>query len=317
MKAKRPQKNKQITPFQYAFLAPKYWGIWLGLGLLRLINFLPYKQKMALGKQIGKLLYRIAGKRRRLALANIRLALAELNDQQQLEILKKHFESIGIALIESGIALWGEHRKNHKTSFESSLIELVDGENLQEAKQAGKGVLIVSPHFTTVEMTGVLLSFLTPFRPVYRPHDNPLMDYLIAKGRSIEFDDGSKVQPISNANTREMLKALRNGECMVILPDQRYRTKGHVKVPFFNHIAPSNPATSKLSKLTGCKVVLAFTSRLDNGKYQIRFLPALKDFPSGDDYQDTLRLHHIYEDAIRSNPTQYLWVHNRWDLKDY
>jgi len=105
---------------------------------------------------------------------------------------------------------------------------------------------------------------------------------------------------------------------MTILPDQKYRAKGSVKVPLFGQEAPSNPATSKIAKLTGCVVIPAFTRRIttDQGiRYEVEFLPALEQFPSDDDYQDTLRLHALYEEAIRQTPEQYLWVHNRWDLK--
>jgi len=317
MAKKASSKPKQAQDFQYRFLLPNYWGIWLGLGLLRLLSFTPFRWKQRVGENLGKFLLKISGKRRRLALANIQLCFPEKTNHEQQEMLTEHFKSLGIGLIEMGIVWWGDHKKHHDQAKERKMVHFIGEENLKTAQQEGQGVLILAPHFTTLELTGLFVSFLTNYHAVYRPHDNPLMDYLIAKGRSIQFSDGSKVAPVSNANTRQMLKVLRAGESMTFLPDQRYRAKGHIMVTFFDHETKSNPATSKLTKLTHCAVVPTFTRRLNNLQYEVEFLPALENFPSGDDIADTLRLHQLYETEIRRNPAQYLWVHNRWDLKQY
>lgn len=301
--------------FKKSFLLPQYWGIWFGVGLLWLISRLPLRAKFALGKKLGKLMYRLSPKRRKLALANIQLAFPDLSPSEAQHQLNRHFESLGISLIEMAIVWWGGYKKQGTASIEHRLVDYQGLDNLKNAQARGQGVLILAPHFTTLEMTGLFVSFLTHFNAIYRPHDNPLMDYLIAKGRSIPLADGRKVNPIANNNTRAMLKVLRNGESMTILPDQRYRSRGHVKVPFFGHMTRSNPATSKLAKLTGCAVVPCLTERTQDNRYIVTFLPALENFPSESAEQDTLRLHTIYEQAIKSNPSQYLWVHNRWDLK--
>ncbi|WP_051640761.1 lysophospholipid acyltransferase family protein [Thiomicrorhabdus sp. Milos-T2] len=312
----KSSKKLYTQTFQTAFLAPKYWGIWLGIGLLRLLSLMPFRWKFPIGKWLGKVLYTLSAKRRRLAQANLTLCFPEKSAIEIQSLLKQHFESLGIALMEMTMVWWGDHKKNHQNAFERGLVTFIGEDNLKQAQNAGKGVLILAPHFTTLEVTGLFVSFLTNYHAVYRPHDNPLMDYLIAKGRSIKFSNGEHVEPVSNANTRQMLKVLRSGQSMTFLPDQRYRAKGHVKVPFFGVETMSNPATSKIAKMTDCAVVPTFTRRLENGQYEVEFLPALENFPSGDDYEDTLRLHHLYETEIRKNPSQYLWVHNRWNLKN-
>ena len=314
---KTASKSPQPNSTHPKFIHPKYWGIWLGIGLLKLLGHLPYDWKFPAGRFLGRILYRLSPKRRRLAFANIKLCFPDKSILEQRDIIKSHFESLGISLMEMTIVWWGDHKKNHAKAFERGLVTFIGEENLQQAQQQGKGVLILAPHFTTLELTGLFVSFLTNYHAVYRPHDNPLMDHLIAEGRSIEFSDGQKVEPVSNANTRQMLKVLRAGKSMTFLPDQRYRAKGHVVVDFFGHATKSNPATSKIAKLTSCAVVPTFTRRLANHQYEVEFLPALENFPSGDDVADTLRLHKLYETEIRRNPSQYLWVHNRWNLKKY
>lgn len=308
---------QQGHAFQKRFLMPQFWGIWLGVGLLRLLSLIPYRFKLSAGKTLGKLLFLIAPKRKRLAKANIELCFPDKDEEERQNLVKKHFESLGIGLMEMSLAWYGSHKRDHTHASERNLVSFVGEEHLKKAQEKGKGVLILSPHFTTLELTGLFVSFLAHFNAVYRPHDNPLMDYLIAKGRTILYNDLPAGVPIANSNTRGMLKTLKAGGSLGFLPDQRYRAKGHIEVPFFGQPAKSNPATSKIAKLTGCAVVPTFTRRLDNGIYEVEFLPALDNFPSGDDYTDTLRLHHLYEAEIRRNPAQYLWVHNRWNLKNY
>ncbi len=230
-------------------------------------------------------------------------------------ILQEHFESLGISLMETGINLWGKHRhenNNNKNEYKNTTYHGL--ENIEKNKNFG--ILLLTPHFTTVETTGLMLSFVLPYHPIYRPHDNPLMEYLITKGRIVNKLGKNKerqVSPISNKKTHSLIKNLRNKKTLLILPDQRYGSKGKVDVPFFGVLAPSNPGINKLAKLGKAKVLPVFTRRIGT-KYQLTILPALENFPSGDDYKDTLRLHKLYEAEIKQNPSQYLWTHNRWGI---
>jgi len=300
----KTQPKIKPAQFQARFLCPRFWGIWIGIGIARIMALLPYSAKLKLGKKLGHILYTFGHHRRNISQRNLQLAFPE-KSQPEIEALnRQHFESLGIGLMETLMVWWRkDEAKKHVT---------IQGEaHLKAAQKEGKGVLILSPHFTHIEITGLFIATVIDYLPIYRPHDNPLMDYLIKKGRSIT----DEIHPIENSNTRAMIKALRSGNVLTILPDQKYTAKGHIEVPFFNHLAPSNPATSKLTKMTGCRVVPCFTRRDEQGHYTLTFHPALDNFPCGDDYQDTLRLHQLYESEIRQNIPQYLWVHDRWNLK--
>lgn len=304
----------QKIEFQKSFLCPKYWGIWLVVGFLWLLNLLPYKLKYRLGALLGRAFGRIAKKRTKTARDNLKLAFPEKPETEINQILKEHFESLGISLFESMIVWWGDHRRHHEHAFEKDLISYQGLENLAEAQAQDKGIVILVPHYTTTDIIGLFLSFKVSLNPVYRPHDNPLMDYLIIKGRTLT-EGQNRMFPISKHNLKGMLKVLKNKENLGFLPDQRYRAKGHIEVPFFGVNAKSNPATSKLAKLTKAVVLPTVLKRNADFTYQLTFLPPVENFPSGNDFEDTLRLHQIYEDQIRKNPAQYLWVHNRWDIK--
>ncbi|UQB42949.1 lipid A biosynthesis acyltransferase [Thiomicrospira microaerophila] len=298
--------------FNKRFLLPKYWGIWIGVGLLKMIHFLPYTAQFKVGELIGKVMYFFAKKRRKIAFANISQAFPELSRQERNELVKRNFESMGIAFIELAITWWGIHRKNARPNKDQNTFSYKGLENLNAKQEESSGALLLTPHFTHVDMTGLISSLVTDVYPVYKPHKNDLIDHLIVKGRTHNINNQTCL-PIDYKDTRRLVKTLRQGSKIGYLPDQRYRGKGHLSVPFFGHDAKSHSATSKLAKMTGCRVIPSFTRRIGHC-YEIEFLPPLEHFPSGDDYADTLRLHQLYEAEIRKNPSQYLWVHNRWDL---
>jgi KDO2-lipid IV(A) lauroyltransferase len=296
--------------FKYSFLYPKYWGIWFGVFILRIISLLPYKTKLNLGKWLGRQIFKLAKKRKKIVLINLENAFPNKTLTEINKLALQHFESLGISFFESMLVWWGEHHSK-KNCFEKSLITYKNLHNLEQALQAKQGVILISPHFSTADITGLFLSFKIDIYPVYRPHDNALMDYLILKGRTL-----NNIVPIAKNNTRAMIKILKTGDNLGFLPDQKYTHKGHIKVPFFNKDAPSNPATSKLVKITNCLVLPTFLTRLDNGSYELNFHQPIENFASADDFADTLRLHKIYEQEITKNPAQYLWIHNRWNIKN-
>lgn len=308
--AKKKKHLKNTAQFSASFLLPHYWPIWFGVGILWLIHLLPRSSQFYIGKKLGDLLHRLAGKRRELAFANVSLAFPDKTEQQRRDIVRQHFQSVGISFIELAIIWWGRFHFDDNNN-ESKYVTFKNVENLREVEKNTNGSLIILPHFTHVDTTNLYFSFLSPGDSVYRPNDNKLLDYLILKARSLGKRNHGNI-PFND--TRAMIRALRKGRNIGYLPDQRYRGPGHIMVPFFGMDAKSHSATSKIAKITGCSVILVFTKRIAD-QYEISFSPVLESFPSGDEYQDTLRLHKMYEQAIKENPSQYLWVHNRWDLK--
>ncbi|WP_074200796.1 lysophospholipid acyltransferase family protein [Sulfurivirga caldicuralii] len=312
-------RNSTVKPntpkFERHFLHPRYWPLWLAMGLLRLLALLPHKVKLKLGSPLGNLLYWLAPQRRKLAAANIALSFPDWSAEKHHALLRAHFRSLGIGMMELLIVWWGGYRREDDRK-ERALVTFHNLDIIKKLQAEGRGVIMLVPHFTHIDMTGLFLQLELSYAPVYRPHDDPLMEYLITKGRTVFRDGAPWVTPISKDASRTMLKHLKRGGLLFYLPDQRYRNpKQRVDATFFGRPAPSNPATSKLAQLTGAAVVPVFTRRI-NDHYHVTCLPPVDNFPSGDDLADTERLHRLYEQEIRHNPAQYLWVHDRWNLSN-
>jgi Kdo2-lipid IVA lauroyltransferase/acyltransferase len=129
--------------------------------------------------------------------------------------------------------------------------------------------------------------------------------------------------PIPKDDIRTMVRALKNNEAVWFAPDQSYRNKGAAMVNFFGIPAASNPATSRLARISGAAVMTYFGERLPgNAGYRVVIGPAFENFPGADPVEDVERYNRLLEAQVRLVPEQYLWVHRRFkglssDYPDY
>lgn len=249
-------------------------------------------------------MYYAMRRRRHVAETNIRLCFPGLDRHAQRSLVREHFRSLGMMLMESALCWWGSDERMR------ALVSVDGTEHLHNALAAGRGVLMLSGHFTTNELAGrfVALTLPWPVHSMYRPHENPFIDHLIYRGRA-----RSLPEQFARDDIRGLLRALKQNKIVWYAPDQAYVGKGSVIAPFFGVPAATNPATARIAKMSGAAVVPFFPRRLPGGAgYEIRILPALTGFPSGDEVADAERVNQVFEDLIRQAPEQYYWIHRRF-----
>ena len=93
--------------FRAVFFHPRFWLLWLGLGVLWLIVQLPYRVLLGIGRVLGAFMYRVAGERRRIAARNLELCFPQMSAQERKHLLKENFASTGIAFFEMAMSWWG------------------------------------------------------------------------------------------------------------------------------------------------------------------------------------------------------------------
>ena len=123
---------------------------------------------------------------------------------------------------------------------------------------------------------------------------------------------GAKLVPADGTGVRALHRALRSGEVAGILPDQDPGRGSGVFVPFFGVPARTITATSRLARMSGAAVVPYYPVRRPDGRYRVRVLPALENFPGEDATADAARINALIEGWAREAPEQYLWVHRRF-----
>jgi KDO2-lipid IV(A) lauroyltransferase len=259
---------------------------------------------MRVGRILGWFLFLIGAKRRQIAFRNLQVCFPDRREQWHKQIVRKHFDSLGKALVETGMCWWASDEEL------ISLTHLSGIEHLREALQRGKGVILLSAHFTSLELGVRLLKPMTEAKiyPVYQVHENPLLEHIITQNRLRHAE-----RVIDRDNVRDLLRALKANNAIWYAPDQAYGGRNTALVPFFGEPVATNIATSRLAQMSGAAVIPYFTRRLDDDSgYSVTLLPSFDSFPSKDPVADTARYHKVLEEEILRSPEQYFWVHKRF-----
>ena len=290
--------------FRRYFLHPRFWALWLGLGLLWLTVQLPYAVLLQLGRLLGLGMYRVASERRRVAARNLELCFPHLPSVERKRLLKENFASTGIAFFEMAMSWWWPKARLAKLAHIQGL------EHLQEAQQAGEGAILMALHFTTLEIGAALLGQRHTIDGMYREHKNPLFDFVQRRGRERHNADSLAVE---REDVRGMIKLLRKGRAIWYAPDQDYGAKQSIFVPLFGIPAATVTATTHFARLGKARVIPFTQERLADGSgYRLVLHPPLANFPGDTEEADALRINQWVEQAVSACPEQYLWAHRRF-----
>ncbi len=298
-----PPPSTTSTPLS-RFLGPRYWPVWLGLALIRVVMLLPFPAILGCGRAVGRLAYLVSRREKHIARVNIALCLPELGPDAREQLVRRHFEALGCAVFETGLVWWeSDERLNRWVRLEGT-------EHLARAHEAGKGAILLSAHFTCLEMGARALTMHTPTSIMYMVPRNPLIAELARRSRGRHA-----VRAIASDQVRDILRSLGENLTVWYAPDQRYTEKMSAIVPFFGQPAATNIATSRLARISGARVLPYFPERLADGSgYVMRIGAPLEDFPSDDPVADALRFHALIEAHVRRSPEQYLWTYKRLKL---
>ena len=290
-----------------SYRAPATWPVWFGMGLLRLVCLLPNGPLYAIGRALGRIAYRAGGTRRAIVRRNIELCFPELDAAARDALVHQHFKALGTSVIELGLGRWASIERLE------AMTELVGLEHLENGLASGRGVILLSAHFTTLEIMGrVLAANTAPFDGVYRKNRSEFITELQRSGR-----ERSVARTIEKRDIKRMVRALRKGRAVWYAPDQSYDRKGSEVIEFFGVPCMHTTATSTLARLGDAAVIPFFPERKPDGRYVMTLFPPFDDFPTDDLAADTRRYVDVLERHIRRVPEQYFWIHRKFkDLPD-
>lgn len=289
------------STFNTQFLMPKFWATWAGLSLLRFIRLLPFSLQIGIGSLVGNLIYLIAIKRRQITETNLALCFPEHGALNRKQMTKDVFKNSGIGLIETACAWWAP-----LSNFDSK-IKIEGRQYLDNALMQGKGVILLGAHYSTLDLGGLLFSRFYNLHTMYRPHNNPLMESIIDRGRRRFISS-----LIDRHDFRGVVRALKKNEIVWYAPDQDFGPNNSVYAPFFGVEAATVTATARLAKLSKSPIVMLSHHRNSDNTYTLRLHPPVEPFPLEDDRESATRINQEIEKGILYDPTQYMWMHRRF-----
>lgn len=292
--------------FRKSFLHPRYWLTWFGLGVLFLLVQLPYPVLYRLGNWLGRTSMRFLKRRVSITRRNLELCFPNLDEAQIERRILSNFESLGMGLLETGMAwFWSDARV--KRWFDVSGLN-----HLKMAQQNKKGVLVIGVHFMSLELGGRAMGICQPMMAMYRPHNNKAMEFVQTWGRM-----RSNKAMLDRKDLRGMVHALKKGEAVWFAPDQDYGPRGSVFAPLFAvDQAATTSGTYMLARLAKPALVTVVLVRKDKGKgYDLVIQPALQDYPIDDEMAAAAYMNRVVEKEIMLAPDQYLWLHRRFKTR--
>ncbi|MGD9582384.1 MAG: LpxL/LpxP family Kdo(2)-lipid IV(A) lauroyl/palmitoleoyl acyltransferase [Lysobacterales bacterium] len=291
-------------PFDRRLLAPLHWPAWLGVAVLVLYGNLPAAFGRRIGRTLGALMRRLAGERVHIARRNIELCFPDWSADQRQDLLQQNFLALGEGSYEFARAWWGSTAR-----WERGL--KIDGIEVLRALQAeGRGVLMLSGHFFTLDICGRLLCSQIPAAAMYRRHRNPVLEWAIRRGR-LRYASAM----FARDQLRPAVRFLKQGGILWYAPDQDMLGQDSVFAPFFGIPAATITATHQLQRLTGAAVVPFFHRRDGTGAYRLRLGPPLPDLAGESAADSCARINAQIEQMVREAPAEYLWVHRRFKTR--
>ena len=187
------------------------------------------------------------------------------------------------------------------------VVKVSGQEYVEAAWEANKGILYLTPHLGCFEITAQYLASHRPITVLYRAPKQSWLRDLYAAGRGANL----KLATFYMAGVRTLIKALRAGEAIGMLPDQVPGNGEGVWAPFFGRPAYSMTLAARLAD-TGATVLLTYAERLAYGAgYHVHFMPLSAPLNGGPE-DKVAQLNAEIERVIRACPGQYLWGYNRY-----
>ncbi len=188
---------------------------------------------------------------------------------------------------------------------------------LVEALNQRKGIVLLTPHMGSFEVTAQACaqSFAAEHGPItvlYRPARKPWLRAIMDGSRA---RPGVATAPATLAGVRQMIRALRRGEAVGLLPDQVPPEGMGVWVPFFGKPAYTMTLAARLVQQTGAVPLLIWGERLRHGAgYTVRVSALAEALPIGENTQaeSAAVINRAMEGLIRQRPQQYLWGYHRY-----
>lgn len=300
MKNKQKGQIEFIPTFKNAFYAPRYWGIWIGIGSIAVISWIPPRLRDPVLGTLGWLVGRVAKKARFRARVNLAYCLPEMSPEQRKTIIDDMFACVPQStILMAELACRDPQRVLARVRWHGDKL-------LTQLQEKGNNVIFLVPHCWAVDVPAMLMAARgQKMAAMFHNQRNELVDYMWNRVRR-RF--GGRMHA-RNDGIKPFISSVRQGYWGYYLPDQDHGAEHSKFVDFFATYKATLPAIGRLMKICRATVIPLFpvydgkTSRLD-----IHILPAMEDLGDADDVTTARQINEAVEKLVRPHPEQYTWV---------
>ena len=273
--------------------------------IITILSFLPLKLHHFIGMLTGNILYQFNNRTRKITDTNLTLCFPDLTPQQHDSLLRQTLQENAKTLLES-FWLW----KHPQQAIHNYLGQITNKHLLERANNDSVGTIFVTPHFGSWEFIGLLTASQCNLLILYAPPKSSLIEELSCQGRS---GTGGSVISTESLNIKRLIKHLKNGGSVGILPDQVPEGNGGEYSPFFGRLAYTGTLVSKLANKLNCHVVYCYAMRSENDKqYNAFYFDASNEIYCDNVITSVSSLNQSIESYILNNPHQYIWGYKRF-----
>jgi KDO2-lipid IV(A) lauroyltransferase len=290
----------------------KNWLLYnLITSIIFVLNSLPRKSSISLGRFLGKLAYFIIADARKRTQNNLKIAFGQEKNPRELRRLALNvFENVGKNVVDA------VRLKNMKWNQIEGITKVEGLEYFDNAYNMGKGVIALTGHIGNFELLAAYFALKGyNVSVIGRELYDPRLDILLVKTR-----ENLGVENIpSSASVKQVIRALRSGRALGVLADQDSSRVRGVFVDFFGRPARTPVGPVLLAYKTQSPIVPMAIVRDENDRYKIIVKKPVELVFSGDKEKDLIETTQNYtrvlESIITEYPSQWLWMHDRWKSK--
>tara|TARA_B100000809_G_scaffold129274_1_gene127246 strand:- start:2220 stop:3116 length:897 start_codon:yes stop_codon:yes gene_type:complete len=271
--------------------------------LITAIGHLPLSWGRNLGALSGKILWLLQRRAATVTQTNLQLCLPAQEDAERKVLARASLIETGKTLFEAA-QVW---IKPHAW-LETKVLTVVNEAIVIEAISTGKGVMFLCPHLGNWEVTGPYICQRWGLTTMYAPSKNAALDRLVLESRE---KAGSTLVPADLKGVIALIKTLKQGACVGMLPDQVPDNRGGIYAPFYGQKALTMTLVHKLIDRTDCTAVMVQAKRVKGG-FEMMFAKPDADIYSADLLQSATALNRSIEDSVSNCVEQYQWEYKRF-----
>jgi KDO2-lipid IV(A) lauroyltransferase len=275
-----------------------------GLAVLRVFAVLPQPLVRLLARMSAWLMWKTNGRLRRITEANLAISFPDRPRQDRIRLARMRLYELNLSIIDYGRNwIWSPER------LLQDIVQVVGECHLQAAVAGQCGTVVLFPHLGNWEVGNRYLSRRYSVTSLYRkPKSSIFADYI----RQAREDGGARLVSTGPGGIRTLLRSLKSGEMVSLLPDQVPPLGFGEFAPFFGEPALTMTLATKLLQRTDAKAVCCYSKRLADGKFELVFRPVDEAIYDPDPRTALAALNRSIESCVLDCPEQYQWQYKRY-----